>query len=148
MNGAFAKTPTVGARIGCPKDGGYGLTLVIQPFQNGVMIWRESKEIYALGVGNAFYKVSDTWNETLPANDPALNPPAGLAQPVRGFGYVWRNNPSIRNGLGWALSGEQRVDGYWQEFERGFMIAAANGDVYALAPVDSNGGQHFGGLKN
>ena len=33
-------------------------------------------------------------------------PPAGLYQPVRGFGLVWREETGVRDRLGWALGEE------------------------------------------
>jgi serine/threonine-protein kinase len=146
--GAFAKFGAIGDRIGCPTKPAFGLKLVSQTFQNGAMFWRETKEMFALTSANTYIRVMDTWNETLPANDPSLTPPAGLLQPVRGFGYAWRSNPGIRNGLGWATGNEQQFDGTWQDFERGFMITGLNGTVYALIPVTPDGGQHLGTLTN
>lgn len=146
---AYAHNAAAQARIGCPLTNGYGLKLVTQSFQNGVMFWRETKEIYALSTANTFWRVADTWNDSIPPSDPALAPPAGLRQPIRGFGYAWRSNPAIRNGLGWALTDEQQFDGFWQDFEHGFMVTGTGGVVYALAPSDgppATTGQHFGAM--
>lgn len=146
--GAFARFGAIGDRIGCPVKGAFGLKFVSQPFQNGVMFWRETKEMFALSTANTYTRVMDSWNETIPANDPTLVPPAGLLQPVRGFGYAWRSNPNIRNALGWATSNEQQFDGTWQDFERGFMITGLNGAVYAMIPVTPDSGQHLGTMTN
>jgi len=154
---AYGRNATVAQRLGCPTAVGYALTLVTEPFQTGVMFWRDSKEIYALTTANlskgaasdSFWRVADTWNDSLPASDPGLNAPSGLSQPVRGFGYAWRNNPQIRGSLGWALGGEQQYGGAWQDFEHGFMLTGISGTVYALAPTDGppvSTGQHFGAL--
>jgi hypothetical protein len=56
----------------------------------------------------------DTWTDAEPESDPAIVPPAGLLQPIRGFGKVWRNNAGVRDGLGWALSPEQGFNGAYQ----------------------------------
>lgn len=47
----------------------------------------------------------DDWNEQSdPASDPTLTPPANTSQPVRGFGKVWRERltDQERQELGWA----------------------------------------------
>ncbi len=150
---AYTHNGALAARLGCPRAPGYSLTLVVEPFQTGMMFWRETKEIYALSTvalskgaaTDVFFRVTDTWSDSLPSNDPGLSPPAGLLQPVRGFGYAWRNNGQIKNGLGWAVSGEQQYGGFWQDFDHGFMLTGNNGMVYALIPSDATTGQHFGG---
>jgi hypothetical protein len=119
------------------------------------MFWRSTKEIYVLSTAglhngattDTFWRVVDSWTEALPASDPAQVPPAGLLQPVRGFGYVWRNNPTMHNTLGWALATEQPYDAVWQDFEHGWMMTNNNGTVFALAPLDGpppTTGIHFG----
>ncbi len=148
---AYAQNAAVAARLGCPLTGGYALKLVTEPFQSGVMFWRETKEIYALSNANTFWRVPDAWNDTIPASDPALTPPSGTQQPIRGFGYAWRSNPAIRSGLGWALGGEQLYDGFWQDFEHGSMLTGMNNVVFALTPSDGppvTTGQHFGALSS
>jgi hypothetical protein len=37
-----------------------------------------------------------------PELNPTLTPPAGLLQPVRGFGLVWRENADVQERIGWA----------------------------------------------
>ncbi len=154
---AYARNGTVAARLGCPTNPGYGLHLVVENFQTGAMFWRETKDIYALSTANltkgapqdTFWRVSDTWTDSIPATDPTLKPPPGTNQPMRGFGYAWRNNPSIRAGLGWALDSEQSYNGTWQDFEHGFMLSGNNNAVYALLPSDGpppTTGYHFGAL--
>ncbi|HUP27406.1 MAG TPA: hypothetical protein VM409_03150, partial [Chloroflexia bacterium] len=65
---------------------------------------------------------------------PPLNPPppAGLTAPTLGFGKVWRDNPEVRQKLGWALAGERGVskDNY-QFFALGFMVRDG-GKVYGV----------------
>lgn len=47
-------------------------------------------------------------------SDPSIVPPAGLYQPIRGFGKLWRTNPHVRDGLGWAIAPEQGFHTQWQ----------------------------------
>jgi hypothetical protein len=151
------KNAAVSQKLGCPTAPPVKVQLVVQSFQNGFMFWRNTKEIYVLSTAglrngaatDTFWRVVDAWTESLPASDPAQVPPAGLLQPVRGFGYVWRSNPNMRNSLGWALSAEQPYDATWQNFEHGWMMTGNNGAVFALAPLDGpppTTGIHFGPL--
>lgn len=158
--GAFVKAAqnlAVQARLGCPSGNPYSVKLVTQPFQTGFMFWRETKDIYVVSTAgiqkgaatDTFWRFPDNWNESIPASDPAQVPPAGLLQPIRGFGYIWRSNATVRNSLGWALANEQPFDSTWQDFERGWMMTNNNGAVLALSPVDGppvTAGVHFGPL--
>jgi hypothetical protein len=86
---------------------------VMQSFERGWMVWLENadgdneREIFVLVHDGALYSFTDTWQEGDAAEDPALEPPPGLLQPVRGFGKVWRENPLVRSRLGWATASEQ-----------------------------------------
>lgn len=150
-----ANNANIRAKLGCPSGGPFGVRLVIQPFQNGFMFWRDTKEIFVLStltIGqqgiDIYWRVADSWNETLPADDLSLVPPQGLLQPVRGFGYVWRGSQAIRDRVGWAFSPEQPYDPTWQLYERGWMMTGIDGKVFALAPnPDASTGSHFGALN-
>ena len=61
-----------------------------------------------------FVRYPDTWVEGQPESDPDITPPAGLQQPIRGFGKLWRENAQVRAGLGWALNAEAGFTGAWQ----------------------------------
>jgi hypothetical protein len=143
----LAQNATVRQQVGCPTAGAFTANLVQQPFQKGVMIWRDTRQIYVMSVAaiqqgattDTLWIVPDQWNESLPASDAAYTPPEGLTQPVRGFGYVWRSNQQIRDAIGWALAGEQPYQGTWQDFERGWMMTGADGRVYVLIPGNPTG---------
>ncbi len=150
-----ARNAAVQQRLGCPSGAPYTIKLVVQPFQTGFMFWRETKEIYVITTAglqkgaptDTFWRVPDNWNESIPASDPGLVAPAGLLQPIRGFGYVWRSNANVRNSLGWALAGEEPFDSTWQDFEHGWMMTSNNGAVFAFSPLDGppvTTGIHFG----
>lgn len=59
-------------------------------------------------------RFEDTWVTGQPERDPAIVPPAGLHQPVRGFGKLWRSNVEVWERLGWALEQERGFDGAYQ----------------------------------
>jgi len=145
--GTFGRAyDSVQQRLGCPLNGGaaiYGMAA--QTFERGVMFWRgDTKQIYALANNGQFWQTPDTWAEGQPADDPAFAPPAGVLQPVRGFGLVWRSNPAIRDALGWATQPEALFDGYWQDFERGALFLGSGRVIYALFTSE---GQHSGPLS-
>ncbi|NJL93073.1 MAG: hypothetical protein HC915_04775 [Anaerolineae bacterium] len=141
---ALSSDPTIQAVLGCPRDAGTSLTLVGQRFQQGQMLWRDTRQIVALAQNRQYWRVADTWNEGLPAEDPALTPPEGLLQPVRGFGFVWRADPTFQAVLGWATAPELPFSSTWQEFEGGSLLLGLDGLVYAV-PVASSG-QYLGGV--
>ena len=149
-----AQNATVRQQVGCPTNGAFAVNLVQQPFQKGVMIWRDTKQIYVMSVAaiqqgaaiDTLWIVPDQWNDSLPASDGSFTPPEGLVQPVRGFGYVWRNNQQIRDAIGWALAGEQPYQGMWQDFERGWLMTGADNRVYVLIPGNPTG-IHLGPLQ-
>ncbi len=117
--------------------------MVTQPFERGSMFWRsDTKQIYALASSGQYWQVPDSWTDGMPADDPAYSsPPAGMLQPVRGFGLVWRSNTSVRDALGWGTLSEAQYNGFWQDFERGSMFVGENGRIYALFTAE---GQHSG----
>jgi hypothetical protein len=104
--------------------------VIEQPFEHGRMFWvgksldercREehsfepgSGEIWvaifdATSEHGTWTILTDSWDEsTDSAFDPSLTPPAGLLQPIRGFGRVWREDLSDeqRSALGWASGSE------------------------------------------
>jgi hypothetical protein len=95
-----------------------------QAFEHGRMIWLEEisgedfvlqKVLLVFFADGKYAQFQDTWTEGEPENDPSLTPPDGKYQPIRGFGKVWRENESVRNGLGWALAPEQGFDTTWQQ---------------------------------
>jgi hypothetical protein len=106
-----------------------------QIFEHGRMMWlqeipaesdgwgrAQGPMIYVLynyyingeSAGGQFQKFDDTWTPNEPESDPSIVPPEGVCQPIRGFGKVWRDNPEVRERLGWALAPEQGYDGAYQ----------------------------------
>ncbi len=132
-------------RLGCPISAGVTVSpMAAQPFERGWMYWRgDTRQIYALAANGQYWQLADSWNEGMPADDPAFSPPAGLVQPVRGFGLAWRSTSPLRDALGWATAPESPTSGFWQAFERGAMLLGSDGHVYALFNAE---GQHSGPL--
>lgn len=108
---------------GCPGGVVY-TTGAQQSFERGFMIWLETQDtifvFYDEGSSGSTpspYKVyGDDFSEGDPESDPSIVPPAGLHQPVRGFGLVWRANPDVRDRLGWATAPEAEFQSWLQGF--------------------------------
>jgi hypothetical protein len=98
-----------------------------QRFQGGMMAWskggyRSRSHIYVIyrdkfGLWN-WRMFVDGWYEGLPING-GETPPEGLYEPQRGFGKIWRENPAIREALGWAVAPEYAENGFEQWFDLG-----------------------------
>lgn len=91
----------------CPQDGALLSASAEQQFEQGIMIWvAEEGRIYVLFDDTMYTDgwnvYTDEWQEGDPVDDPSLVPPPGFYQPQRGFGLVWREQPQVRDRLGWA----------------------------------------------
>jgi hypothetical protein len=116
-----------------------------QPFERGAMVWVRAQDLiyvlYADGASPKWSVFSDEWDEGDPVDDPVLTPPAGVFQPVRGFGLVWREQASVRDRLGWALAPEAAFGTAVQRTSRpkynDTYIKALDGKVWKLLPEGS-----------
>jgi hypothetical protein len=121
----------------CPTSAPIEIRPQVQRFEKGLMLRLEGSVLgeeawlvtlvpnedgsYSLG----FQQVLDAWSPGMPETDPALTPPAGLFQPSRGFGMLWRGEiehhpmggPETLNGeevLGWATGPVFEYDAVYQ----------------------------------
>jgi len=97
----------------CPAGEPASLQASLQRFEYGLMAYLpDTNEIVVLfDDGPApdepdWLLLPNPFGEGMPEDDPSLAPPEGLTQPRRGFGVVWREHPTVRERLGWALSDE------------------------------------------
>lgn len=103
-----AATPTV-SNIPTPTI--TQIQVAEQVFENGRMFWLQpTGQIWVMIVtseGRGDWQIyEDTFTEGEPETDPELVPPPGMEQPTRGFGKLWRDNPDLREALGWAITPE------------------------------------------
>jgi hypothetical protein len=111
-------------------------------FQHGIMFWRSDNDrIYILYDNGIWQSVIDPWREGEPEFDPGITPPWGYYQPIRGFGEVWREEPGVRDRLGWATDQERGFTAAVQPFENGLMIWSNVEGIYVL--YDDGTWQHF-----
>ena len=95
-----------------------------QTYQNGFMIWlADSGDIWVFlnapsGIQPPWLHIPQNYYASLAdATGPA---PAGLVQPINGFGRVWANysgvnqTEKLKDELGWATAGEVSYNATWQ----------------------------------
>jgi hypothetical protein len=104
-----------------------------QPFERGRLVWIgggsgladwERVVVVLNGTASgAWQRHPDAWQEGQPESDPAIQPPVGLYQPVRGFGKVWREQMGGPGApIGWASAPEEGLTGAIQAFQRGVVL--------------------------
>lgn len=128
---------------GCPSGPAIISAAAEEHFERGTMIWVQEQDlIYVLfddDLSPQWNAYADEWDEGEPEDDPTLTPPAGLYQPVRGFGLVWREGPGVRDRLGWAVDAETGFTTLVQRTSRpkynDTYILALDGDVWKLLPM-------------
>jgi hypothetical protein len=94
-----------------------------QLYEHGELFWLAGPPtgIYALFNTGRFQRYDDTYIDGVDPVSGGEIPPAGLKEPIRGFGKVWRVFPEVR-ALGWALNDESGGQAVVQVFDRGLMI--------------------------
>ena len=93
--------PTVNPRIS---------PAAVQLMERGWIIWHgDTRKLYVLTM-SATNKLEgsvaiypENWEQGMPETTAAFVAPAGLHQPIRGIGKMWRENPAVRTSVGWAL---------------------------------------------
>lgn len=93
-----------------------------QNFQGGRVLWYEAAPgsgdrrgtLYVIYNDHTWQSFPDTWEEGQPASDPSIVPPANWYQPERGIGKLWREQPGVREKLGWAYAPEASYQGRQQ----------------------------------
>lgn len=122
-----ATYPDTRLRLGCPVGGVVTVSAAYQVFSGGFMVWIADPNggagtIYAAADTFAYSAHPDTWIAGVDPERGNESPPAGLVEPIRGFGKVWRENTAVRDALGWALAVEAGMQVSIQRYERGAMM--------------------------
>ena len=141
--------PNISAAIGCPTGinphvipEAWEVQTAFQPFEHGMMIWSnkfgwyDKPVIYVLYDTGAYQQVDDTFEDG-DLESEGLTPPAGLYEPIRGFGKVWRDVPYVSASLGWATQPEVGGVGRFQIMENGEIIwLSETGHTYVFTDAD------------
>ena len=99
-----------------------------QPFQQGEMIWSDhygwhaQRLIFVNYARGTYQYFEDTYDAASDAAGGGETPPAGLLEPLLGFGKVWRTQPGVRDSLGWATAAEPPGEGRLEMFAHGNML--------------------------
>jgi len=110
--------------LGCPTGPEAAVTpAAVQSFQGGWMFWDgDHLRIYVFdSTAMTWISYADTWREGDPESGSAT-PPAGLYEPIRGFGKVWREHADLQVRLGWATAPETGVTAALQTFAGGGVM--------------------------
>lgn len=120
------------SRLGCAQDSATVVWAAWQPFEGGYMLWRsDSMDVYILyrqGATNSSAGSWELWYLDWDGSNQGgigLSPPPGRVEPVRGFGWVWREHLDGPDGLlGWALEQEKGFCARVQTFESGIIVGS------------------------
>ena len=129
----------------CPAEQALHSDGAEQQFQRGYMVWVAGEDlIYVLFGDESTPKWSafvDRWDEDQEEHITESLPPGGLLQPVRGFGLIWRQEPGIRERLGWAVIEEVGYPLSVQRTSYGkyndTFLQARDGSIWHLLPERS-----------
>jgi hypothetical protein len=136
--------PTITQQIGCPLGAPPAAVTYLsasQLYERGEMFWLAGPpaEIIVLYSSGRYQRFDDTFVSGVDPESGGETPPTGLIEPVRGFGKVWRSYPDVRNGLGWAVTGENAGQATVQAFERGRMISLSQRGLVFILAADPGG---------
>lgn len=118
-------------QLGCPTTPASITWAAWQPFERGHMLWRDDADlVYVLHFKNGtkdstgdWKLIVDKWDGVTDPDGIGLSPPPGLYEPIRGFGWVWRNfldGPTAE--IGWAREEEKGFCAKVQPFEQGLIL--------------------------
>lgn len=122
----YRDQPKVAARLGCAHAPEAGLSLVVEPFQHGQMLWLgDRRQIVALLDTGHWSSYPDTYTG-------AETVTPGPGEPVHGFGKVWRETPTLHDAIGAATAPEKSSDGAIEDFDHGTLVWTADRIIYTL----------------
>jgi hypothetical protein len=131
--GTFASVWQIhAAELGCPTAAGRsGISMAVEDFQRGRMLWRgDNRRIYVLYYTGRWAGYDDTWRESQP--EYSCGTPQSPPTPRRGFGQVWCNHSTVRQGLGDATTAEWSDSGTVQSYIGGFILRLGGGQTYVF----------------
>ncbi len=121
--------------LGCPTSDHPRITpqawivsTAYQPFERGLMIWSNQigwfphPVIYVAYDDGNYQRFDDDFDPGVDPTSGGETPPAGLVEPILGFGKIWREGAGVRDRLGWATASEGSGTGRFQLFAGGDMI--------------------------
>jgi hypothetical protein len=121
----YNNNPAISSQMGCAINSAVSYGSALQNYQQGQMLWVQGPPmyIYLLYPNGSYRRMDDTWVSGVDPESGGEVPPAGLLEPVRGFGKVWRTYQDVRAAFGWATASEVGGQSSAQPFTRGIMIS-------------------------
>lgn len=123
------------AWLGCPVAGANTVWAAWQPFERGYMWWRsDNDKVYVLYLQDGSNPNAGDWWLTPPGmkwdgshpDGVGLYPPPGFREPVRGFGWLWREHlGGPTSEVGWAREEEKGFCARIQQFEQGLVFRSS-----------------------
>jgi hypothetical protein len=143
----FQNNPDVAAQLGCPTDGDIQSTPAAwQSFEQGIMVWLNGEIVVFYSVSDGYQILPDIFVDGLDPESSTEVAPTGLFTPIRGFLKIWSGNSAVRNGLGWATTGEMGVTATVMNFQNGRMIGLpGRNDILVLIGSQSGSWLSFQG---
>jgi hypothetical protein len=147
----WKRDPARQAALGCPmsnhprvEPAAWEVETAYQPFEQGAMIWsnrfgwHDVPIVYVLYDDGTFQAAEDTFDPSTDPGSGGETPPTRLFEPTLGFGKVWREEPGVRAGLGWATAEETPGAGRFGFFAGGNMIwLSQRGQTLVFLSADS-----------
>ncbi|MEO1165001.1 MAG: hypothetical protein AAFV98_14530 [Chloroflexota bacterium] len=118
----YQSNSNIASQLGCPVGAVTSIPAAWQNFQTGIMVWLNGEILVLYNNNNTALSVTDTWVDGVDPQNSTETPPAGLFTPIRGFLKVWDTTAGVRDGLGWATTGENGTTASVQAFTNGRMI--------------------------
>ncbi len=143
----FEREPGIEENLGCPALAAVRRPdAALQAFERGLMLWvndEGSGDIYVLLDNGNYFRFSDTWDPVAdPESGSEVPPGPNLQEPIRGFGKIWRNDPAIKEALGWAITGESGLQAAVGTFDNGTMLdVPPRGEILVLFETASGVGR-------
>lgn len=134
----------------CPLNEALSSQGAYQQFEQGMMIWVERQDaiyvMYNSGDQPRWQVFRDNYQDGEPEDDPNLTPPPAFWQPRRGFGEVWRDQPGVRQRLGWALDSSERPYATQVQIadDGTIFLADVGGGIISLSPGGRNWTRYSG----
>ncbi len=90
-----------------------------QNFEGGRVYWYSAtpgatdqrETIYVIFNDGTWQSLPNTWGPAQDTGDPSVGPPPGRFQPTGIIGHLWREQPGMRDKLGWAYQPEGSFTG-------------------------------------
>jgi len=126
--------PVVRDGLGMGIEEQHSVTCAEQKMQGGILFWRQdNRTIYALKNDGTWQAYPDTWETGRDPTSWGYRPPAGLYEPIRGFGKLWRERLGGPTGaFGWGTEAERGFQAPVQTFQRGLMLENERKEIYVL----------------